>query len=501
MLQKITNEHIKPKRNQCMFSSQFPQQRHSEIKVSVHSGLSTSATSFETVTPFVFRVLILAPVSVVYNWSLEFKRWLPVDYAKNMSNKLTFYVTAGGSSRGDDRHNLKCWENKGGVCIMGYEQFVSYQSQDDLKKVLENPGPDIVVLDEAHRIKDDSSKLYKALVKIRTKRRIALTGSPLQNNLLEYFHMVNFVKHNHLLKKGSFIKNFVDPIKEGESADATPFAKKKMKGRLHVLTKKLASIVDRKDISHLKRFLQPKREFVLLVKLTPFQQYLYKRFLYIIKSKCGGQGRNIKSDFAKKGHLFSHAKAGMLIWGHPLCLPMNDFLNKADPKQRGSSTHSFPTISSLAGNLSDMYQACIQGKGTFSYNYSEDDALSKVVNISTTIKSEKDVFGDTDIENNISSVKAQNFFEQKNKSQETINLVEEDTDNDDEMSDVVDEMSDWWRNQVGRGRLDNAASISGLSSDNILRLGNKMIMFLTILTEAIKVGDKVVLFSQVQWNA
>lgn len=65
----------------------------------------------------------------------------------------------------------------------------------------------------AHRVKDDSSNLYKALEKVRTKRRIALTGSPLQNNLLEYYHMVNIVKLGHLQKKRAFIKYFVEPIK------------------------------------------------------------------------------------------------------------------------------------------------------------------------------------------------------------------------------------------------------------------------------------------------
>lgn len=54
-------------------------------------------------------------------------------------------------------------------------------------------GPDILVCDEAHVIKNTRADVTQALKQVKCQRRIALTGSPLQNNLMEYY-CVSFFK-------------------------------------------------------------------------------------------------------------------------------------------------------------------------------------------------------------------------------------------------------------------------------------------------------------------
>lgn len=82
----------------------------------------------------------------------------------------------------------------GGVIIIGYTMFRTLTSPKSLKrksdqvsakKCLCDPGADIVVCDEGHVLKQEKSCLSVAVNKVKTKRRIVLTGTPLQNNLME----------------------------------------------------------------------------------------------------------------------------------------------------------------------------------------------------------------------------------------------------------------------------------------------------------------------------
>lgn len=61
--------------------------------------------------------------------------------------------------------------------------IVSFEIVD----MLPQDGPDILVCDEAHMIKNTKADVTQALKQVKCQRRIALTGSPLQNNLMEYY--------------------------------------------------------------------------------------------------------------------------------------------------------------------------------------------------------------------------------------------------------------------------------------------------------------------------
>jgi RAD54-like protein 2 len=107
-------------------------------------------------------------------------------------------------------------------------QFIDLEAEEEqmrklqaIQSMLCDPGPDLVVCDEGHRIKNVVAGISQALKKIRTKRRIVLTGYPLQNNLSEYWCMIDFVRPNFLGSHQDFVNMFEYPIYNGQCVDST----------------------------------------------------------------------------------------------------------------------------------------------------------------------------------------------------------------------------------------------------------------------------------------
>lgn len=205
------------------------------------------------------------------------------------------------------------WSKEGGVLMMGYEIYrllslkklkpkkkrgtfsgadsgiSSNEDQkmfDDINAALVNPGPDLIVCDEGHRIKNAHASTSMALKQIKSKRRIVLTGYPLQNNLLEYWCMVDFVRPSYLGTKTEFSNMFERPILNGQCIDSTPADCKLMRYRAHVLHSLLKGFVQRRSHTVLQKSLPTKTEFVMLVRMTPFQRKLYNVFMdEVVRSK------------------------------------------------------------------------------------------------------------------------------------------------------------------------------------------------------------------------
>lgn len=150
--------------------------------------------------------LILCPVNVISNWAAEFSYWLSGLRPTIRVHQFSHYKT-----RSARLERLNKWQDKGGVMLMGYEIYRRMTNDKHYHRHVSNPGPDLVVCDEGHVLKNANAGISKALNQIRTKRRIILTGTPLQNNLKEYYFMVHFVKP-HLRKSIRFLFLSIDPM-------------------------------------------------------------------------------------------------------------------------------------------------------------------------------------------------------------------------------------------------------------------------------------------------
>uniref|UniRef100_A0A669E0I0 DNA helicase n=1 Tax=Oreochromis niloticus TaxID=8128 RepID=A0A669E0I0_ORENI len=274
--------------------------------------------------------LVVCPLNTVLNWLNEFEKW-----QEGMKDEESLEVTELATvKRPQERaYALQRWHEMGGVMIMGYEMYrnltqgrniKSKKLKETFQKTLVEPGPDLVICDEGHILKNEASAVSKAMNSIRTRRRIVLTGTPLQNNLIEYHCMVNFIKENLLGSVKEFRNRFINPIQNGQCADSTLQDVRVMKKRAHILYEMLAGCVQRKDYTALTKFLPPKHEYVLSVRMTPIQAKLYRYYL----EHFTGVGNAVEGGRGRAGtKLFQDFQMLSRIWTHPWCLQL-DYISK-----------------------------------------------------------------------------------------------------------------------------------------------------------------------------
>uniref|UniRef100_W8AIW8 Helicase ARIP4 n=1 Tax=Ceratitis capitata TaxID=7213 RepID=W8AIW8_CERCA len=286
------------------------------------------------------KVLVLCPKSTVMNWADEIDRWLgPL--------KPKYYTFHDTSDINDKIQILKDWSmaspSAAGILLIGYEAFrtlVFYHSyknrsiaqsrleniRNDVDKYLLSPGADLVVCDEGHIIKNSKSAISLAVSQIKTQKRIVLTGTPIQNNLKEYYSMVNFIKPLFLGTEKEFANLYANPIKNGQHKDSSKRDIQVMKQRSFVLHKKLSKFVQRKEAELLKTFLPQKYEYVLFVPMTKVQAILYEHILAII-SKKEDRGKGLITDYTCLRKIWTHPKVLEDAWKNAMAQK-----HRKDPK-------------------------------------------------------------------------------------------------------------------------------------------------------------------------
>ena len=283
------------------------------------------------------RTLVLCPPGLVENWSDELLMWIPPTSSINIGEIRK--ISAKLSSK-DRLFEITEWGETGGILILGYSMFKSLvlnkrkSKSDETSSGLNEEQrrrissillerPNIVIADEAHAAKSANTNLTQAVAKIRSRSRIALTGSPLANNLEEYYSIIEWIAPGYLGSRTEFRAKYVEPIRDGLFADATQYEKRKGLKMLQVLKAELAPKVHRLDISVLKNILPGKTEFVLRVPLTDIQ---YEAYSIYARHMLNATTANEPGSATLWGWL---SILGLLC-NHPLC-----FINKLEEKQTG----------------------------------------------------------------------------------------------------------------------------------------------------------------------
>lgn len=227
-------------------------------------------------------VLIVSPASVNTHWVREFetiKKWM--DGESTFS--ITTYSLCSKISTQERKKTVKTWFENGGVMVTSYDMFRTLCVDKDFYEFLTKPGPDVIILDEGHKIKHFSSKIAKTLNTVQTTRRIILTGYPFQNNLLEYWTMINFVSPNFLGEKIEFKRTYSKPIHRGQVSNNIN-EKRIARRRAWLLYEKVKSLILRRDASLLKKLLPQKEEIMLTISNSDIQRKIYKILIEYLKN-------------------------------------------------------------------------------------------------------------------------------------------------------------------------------------------------------------------------
>ncbi|CAL6305641.1 unnamed protein product [Bathycoccus prasinos] len=143
--------------------------------------------------------LIIVPTSVILNWEVEFKKWCPA------FKILTYF----GSQK--ERKMKRCgWSkpNSFHICITTYRLVV----QDQI--IFRRKKWGYMILDEAHLIKNWRSQRWQTLLHFNSNRRLLLTGTPLQNNLMELWSLMHFLMPTLFQSHSEFKSWFSNPLME-----------------------------------------------------------------------------------------------------------------------------------------------------------------------------------------------------------------------------------------------------------------------------------------------
>ena len=169
------------------------------------------------------------------------------------------------------RGNGEVWP----VLIIGYEMFRKHA------KTLNGGGTyRLLVADEGHRLKSSQgNQTTNAIKACQADAKLILTGTPIQNDLLEFFALSNLVNPGMLNDKASFRRLFQRPIEKGNEKGCSEAERLLSEQRMAELHRQTAQFVLRRTSSVVAKFLPPKTSYTVFCRPSPLQAALYRQLV------------------------------------------------------------------------------------------------------------------------------------------------------------------------------------------------------------------------------
>lgn len=195
--------------------------------------------------------LIVVPKSTLDNWKREFTMWTP---------EVNVLILQGAKEERHQLINERLIDEKFDVCITSYEMILREKAH------LKRFAWEYIIIDEAHRIKNEESSLAQIIRLFTSRNRLLITGTPLQNNLHELWALLNFLLPDVFGDSEAFDQWF-----SNQDADQDTVVQ-----QLHRV---LRPFLLRRVKSDVEKSLLPKKEVNLYIGMSDMQVKWYKKIL------------------------------------------------------------------------------------------------------------------------------------------------------------------------------------------------------------------------------
>uniref|UniRef100_A0A8C7HQP0 RAD54 homolog B n=1 Tax=Oncorhynchus kisutch TaxID=8019 RepID=A0A8C7HQP0_ONCKI len=211
--------------------------------------------------PVAKLVLVVAPGSLVQNWGAEFKKWLGRErinvYTVNQDHRVELFAASPLHS----------------VLVISYEMLL--RSLEVVQKLEFG----LVICDEGHRLKNSSIKTSSALSGLSCTRRVILTGTPVQNDLQEFYAIIEFVNPGILGSSAAYRKVYEEPILRSRQPICTEEERVLGEERAAELSRLTGLFILRRTQEIINRYLPPRLDWTVFCSPSPLQRELYQALL------------------------------------------------------------------------------------------------------------------------------------------------------------------------------------------------------------------------------
>lgn len=198
--------------------------------------------------------IVIVPKVTLNKWRKEFKNWLP---------SVRVFMFYGNQEEKESMKENELKKKEFDVILTTYEVIIKE------KTALQKLKFEYLILDEAHRIKNDQCVLSQVLRKFHTEHRLLLTGTPLQNNLKELWALLNFLMPKLFDSEEEFNELFMSNSDDPKSQDMV----------IKQIHRLLRPFMLRRLKEDVEKSLPKKKEIYLYFGMSQMQKKLYKQIL------------------------------------------------------------------------------------------------------------------------------------------------------------------------------------------------------------------------------